>query len=410
MSSSQPTQLPKKQKFNSLVILTISLFLILVVLGGLYLYHPNFVLLQNKKSKNTTVTRNGDTKPNVSNTKVGWRPYSNSKFYYSFSYPSEYSLTESENLPEDILHQIVVENRDSSPSNRKYFTISVKKAINLKEEVKYQKWTVEGHILASLEKESGTAKDGLAGVQLDYEPMAETKGLQPLTIVILGYEDTSFTASTVNNYYSFVFQTNIDKLTYSQEKPTIADEIFSSFKQLSREPVIKTDTVERFSISSNSSANKTGWKTYTEKTHGFTIKLPSDWTVNTSRDDYDVQTVILKGPTKWVNGGGGIQYPELNIGSMFIYSTSGAICANQSCDKIGTLTATINEREFSTPILRGSSVYQNNNTSFFDFYRLDFFQLNNLISKPTVTAQFGTIEQGQTIADIISTIIPKDVN
>ena len=276
----------------------------------------------------------------------------------------------------------------------------------MEEEVKYEKWTVEGHILASLEKESKTAKDGLAGVQLDYEPMAETKGLQSsFTIVILGYEDTSFIASTVNDYYSFVLQTNIDKLTYSQEKPTIADEIFSSFKQLSRGPIIKNDTVERFSISSNSSANKTGWKTYTEKTHGFTIKFPSDWTVNTSKDDYDVQPLTLKGPTKWTNSGGGIQYPELNIGSTFIYSTSGAICANQSsCDKIGTLTATINGREFSTPILRGGSIYQNSKTSFFDFYRLDFFQLDSLKSKPVVTAQFGTVEQGQTIADIISTI------
>src|SRR3989338_4534575 len=184
--TSQSVQLPEKQKINFWAISTISLFLILVVLGGLYLYRLNFASLQNKKSVNTSVTKNEDLRPDISNTKDGWKTYNNSKFYYSFSYPSDYSLAESKNLPENILHQVFVESGDSNPSSRKNFIISVKKAVNLEEEIKYQRQTIEGHVLASLKKESRTAKDGLAGVQLDYEPMAETKGLQPFTIVILG--------------------------------------------------------------------------------------------------------------------------------------------------------------------------------------------------------------------------------
>lgn len=402
---SQPVQVPEKQKFNFWAISAISLFLILLVVGGLYFYRLNSTSLQNKKSVDTVVTKSKGGRPDISSTKTGWKTYNNSKFYYSFSYPSGYSLTESKNLPENILQQVVVESASSDPSNRKNFIISVKKAVNLEKEVKYQKQTIEGHILASLKEESKTAKDGLAGVQLYYEPMAGSEGLMPFTIVVLGYEDISFIASTINDYYSFVLKTNIDKLTYSQETPTIADEIFSTFKQLSRGPVIKNDTVERFSISSNPSVNESGWKTYTEKTHGFTIEFPSDWSVSISKDDYDVQTLTLKGSIKWTNSGGGVEYPELNIGSTFIYSTSGAICANESsCDKIGTLTAAISGIEFSTPILRLGSIYGDSKTSFFNSYRLDFFQLDSLKSKPVITAKFGTKEQGQIIADILSTI------
>lgn len=403
----QPVQVPQKPKFNLRVFSIISLFLILVVFSTIYLYRQNFNSLKNKKSVDTSVTENKVTGTNTSDTKVGWKAYNNPKFYYSFSYPSAYSLSESKNLPEDILQQVVIETNSDNPSNRKYFTISVKKAINLEEEVKNEKRSIEGHILVTLGKESRTAKDGLAGIQLDYEPIAGKEDLPPFTVIILGYEDTSFITSTINDYYSYVVQTNIDKLTYSQENPTLADEVFSTFKQLPRPPVQTESKIEFFSLSPSKTLDKSTWKTFTEKTHGFTIRFPSDWSTDTSKDDYGVQTLILSGPTKWINSGGGMNYPKLYIGSPFIYSSSGAICANQSCYKIGTLTVEINEKEFSTPILTGGSsgsIDKDIKSSLFYFYRLDFFKLNNLESKPVVTAEFGTKEQGQTIVDILSTI------
>ena len=88
--TSQPVQLPEKRKFNFWAISIISLFLILVVLGGLYLYRLNFTSLQNERPVNTAVTKNEDIRPDTSDTKAGWKTYSNPEFYYSFRYPSDY--------------------------------------------------------------------------------------------------------------------------------------------------------------------------------------------------------------------------------------------------------------------------------------------------------------------------------
>lgn len=400
-----PDKIPSQKKRLSLCSVLIIFLSLVTAVGFAY---QNFQLKKQNyqlRQKNTQPTRAPiPTTYPLSSLKT----YYNTQFFYQFNYPDEYTVKESENLPEDILQQVVVENSTTNPNNHKYITVSVKKAVKLDDEVAYQKHSIEGHILVYLAKETKTAKDGLDGVQLYYLPMNESENLRPFTILVLGYKDISFITRTVNDYYSYVIQSNIDQLIYGDKYPTQADQIFLNFKQLSRPPVVQNAKVDLFSVSSNDSVNQDGWKTYVDQSLGFTIKYPTDWSVNIRQDnDYydDIPTFTLQGPTRWITSAGGIHYPELNIGSMYIYSTSGALLANESsAPKIGTLNAKINGNSYSTPIHRVSTIYTNSKVAFFDGYRLDFVKLSSLRSKPWITAEFGTAEQGQTIADILSTI------
>lgn len=392
-----------KPKIKLLMLFIIFLFLFIFVV--LYFYIRKDNPTKNKKEIMAPINKQNEEIETTQINRSDWKTYNNKNFYYSFSYPPNYLLFEFKNPRKNILQLTVIDNSKFDPNERKYFNFSVKKIVKLEDEIKAQKQYIKEHELVSLVNESRIAKDGLEGVQLDYEPMTGVHGLKPFTIIVLGYEDTSFLSSTIrDNFYTYILETNIDKITYSQDKPTIADEIFSTFKQLPKPPINTSDKIENFSLLPSNNLDKNTWKTYTNKTYGFTIKFPSNWSTETYIDDYGIDTLTLKGPTRWIDSRGNINYPRLNIGSFTIYSTSGSICSGNACDEIGTSTMTINGEKFTTPILRGGSIYQNNENSLFDFYRLDFFELNKIKSKPVVTAEFGTKEQGQEIIDILSTI------
>ncbi|MEK7517145.1 MAG: hypothetical protein AAB583_01235 [Patescibacteria group bacterium] len=144
------------------------------------------------------------------------------------------------------------------------------------------------------------------------------------------------------------------------------------------------------------------WKTYIDTTFPFSIKYPSTWSLKVTKDALDIPTINLRHTEDSSN----IYPTELFIGGPAVYSTSGAICANTTCEKNGSFTISIGSDVINTPIVQ---VMNKNEASYYRFQ----FGLPKIFQKklegyssptvPTVTANYYTPEDKNQIDQILST-------
>lgn len=154
-----------------------------------------------------------------------------------------------------------------------------------------------------------------------------------------------------------------------------------------------------------------GWKSYTDISYGYTIQYPLGWTLKQEKDREGNNSIrIVKDTTSKSTFSSRI-LPELYITVASPYSTSGAICANQSCiENHSSLEVIIKNQDFFIPITKGEVIKKGE--SQFDFYAFTFPIPNKKVSlqgysEPVplnVISSYKTSEEGQIISSIISTL------
>ncbi|MFH1408240.1 MAG: hypothetical protein ABIJ36_00225 [Patescibacteria group bacterium] len=148
-----------------------------------------------------------------------------------------------------------------------------------------------------------------------------------------------------------------------------------------------------------------GAKAY--QTSNFTFKYPLGWKVSTKQiGSYNSPTLELtKGSGEKIQGG--YELPQIWIGSFEIYSTSGAICANESyCEKVDKISFSIKGKNYSTDVFKRQLWEQGKFTGkyFYVFQIGSNSELGLLPSKPTITGQFETTAEKSEIESILSSI------
>ena len=153
---------------------------------------------------------------------------------------------------------------------------------------------------------------------------------------------------------------------------------------------------------SNSISND--WKSY--QTNNFSIKYPPEWEVSNLKAEYfDSPTLEFtkkSGKKMW----GGYELPQLWIGSSEIYSTSGAICANESyCEKVDRISFSVKGKKYSTDVFQrkiweGGKLTDN----YFNVFHVGINSGSDLNLSETVTGQYETIAEKSEIVNILSSI------
>jgi hypothetical protein len=149
-------------------------------------------------------------------------------------------------------------------------------------------------------------------------------------------------------------------------------------------------------------------KVTTYKTPNFSLNFPTDWKISTRQIEYyDFPTLEL---TK--TGGskmpGGYELPEVWIGSSEIYSTSGAICANEpECPKVDTISFTIKGENYSTDVFRRRQIWESGKFTGKYFYVFQIggqSELDSIPSKPVITGQYSNVFEKTEIETILSSL------
>lgn len=161
-------------------------------------------------------------------------------------------------------------------------------------------------------------------------------------------------------------------------------------------------------LSVNSKAptgNATVLKAY--NSGNFALKYPSNWKVSTRQIEYyDFPTLELTktGGSKMT---GGYELPEVWIGSFEIYSTSGAICANEpECPKVDKITFTIKGKSYSTDVVQ-QQIWESGKFTGKYFYVFQIgsqSELDAIPSKPVITGQYSSVSEKTEIETILSSI------
>lgn len=151
--------------------------------------------------------------------------------------------------------------------------------------------------------------------------------------------------------------------------------------------------------------NATILKTY--NSGNFTLKYPSNWKVSTRQIEYyDFPTLELTktGGSKMT---GGYELPEVWIGSFKIYSTSGAICANEpECPKVDTISFTTKGKNYTTDVFR-RQIWESGKFTGKYFYVFQIgsqSELDSIPSKPVITGQYSSVSEKTEIETILSSI------
>lgn len=137
------------------------------------------------------------------------------------------------------------------------------------------------------------------------------------------------------------------------------------------------------------------WRTYTNSEIGFSIRLPQSWKIKKTEKVDGVQTVWLYSNSLYKTSST-VKNFEIIIGSQFVYSTSGALCANQACEKEIPFEVNIDGRTYSTQVIKASFGTEKR----FERYSFQIEQKGNL---PYVTGTYFTKEEQKEIIQILST-------
>lgn len=169
------------------------------------------------------------------------------------------------------------------------------------------------------------------------------------------------------------------------------------------EDYILVDSINVATSISKTTADE--WKSY--QTNNFSVKFPFSWKISTRQIEYyDFPTLEL---TK-IEGKkmfSGYELPEIWIGSFEIYSTSGAICADESyCEKAGKLSFSIKGKNYSTDVFK-KQIWESGKFTGKYFYIFQIgsqSELDSIPSKPSITGQYETPAEKIEIENILSSI------
>lgn len=353
-----------KPKINDLVIGAIILIGIIVLgFGGYYLSKQSS--LNNFYQDQITVPQaktNNDATTN-------WKTYTGASV--SFKYPGDWAIDDRNNYsPETLvafLYKLTI--RFSVSEIQNYNTLTGKPFASLKEYLGYSPSSniVENTVINGRPAIIQSGGDGghLAFFQ---------------TVVILSPNNKSIITLTSENF----------------ETPGKIDselvQILSTFKFLS-------DSAPTSTILSN--------KLTTYKTANFSIEFPQDWKVSTKQIEYYDSPTLELTKTSGTKTAGVYELPEVWIGSFEIYSTSGAICANEpECPKVDKITFTIIGKNYSTDVFR-RQIWESGKFTGKYFYVFQIgsqSELDSVPSKPTITGQYETAVEKLEIENILSSI------
>lgn len=151
------------------------------------------------------------------------------------------------------------------------------------------------------------------------------------------------------------------------------------------------------------------WLTYSDPKTQIEFKHPMDWKVQKEESDgadgYSYNIRVSKPESKakpWPDGNH--QIPELNIGTDYFYSSSGALCANSTCNYMGKINLTTkNSRGTADLVTKYYSPDPKHWEIYKEYYTAQFY-LGEEGNSPHATPIFENLRDGQTIIDIISTI------
>lgn len=157
------------------------------------------------------------------------------------------------------------------------------------------------------------------------------------------------------------------------------------------------------------SSIKENWLTYSDPKTQIKFKYPKDWKVQKEESDgadgYSYNIRVSKPDSKikpWPDGNH--QIPELNIGTDYFYSSSGALCANSTCNYMGKVNLVTKNKRGPVDLV---TKYYSPDPKHWEIYREYYtsqFYIGEEGNSPHVTPIFENLRDGQTIIDIISTI------
>jgi len=156
---------------------------------------------------------------------------------------------------------------------------------------------------------------------------------------------------------------------------------------------------------------KAGWKSYTDVAYGYTIQYPAGWTLKQEKDSEGDNRIRVVSDTASKATFSSRMLPELYITVANPYSTSGAVCANQSCTETPPpLEIKIKRQNLVIPITKGEVIKDGEKQ--FDFFAFTFPLPTKKVSlqgysEPVALnaiASYRTIEEGKIIASILSTL------
>ncbi len=183
--------------------------------------------------------------------------------------------------------------------------------------------------------------------------------------------------------------------------------------QSPKENIYPTHTTQPTVIPTVSKSDiKTGWKTYTDSLYDYTIKYPSEWILKQDKDfegDARIELVAANATALGVTR----KAPQIYISITSPFSTSGVAIANTPGGPAEPLEVYINGKQQSIPVTGVGSGKE------FDFYTFRFPLPGKKVTTPrfkdpvsliptmvslNVIASYKTVEEAQTISNILSTI------
>lgn len=352
---SQFTQIPEKPKIkNYWMISTVVLIILLVsvVTAGAYCL--------GKSNQTNTNSRQAVTKPSglipTINTTNGLT-FSDGT-HIQFEYPSSWKVGKFEHFPEMFTLQPVESFVPEAQSNSVLISIS-------------------NHCLNTQCLTVFNLDDMVKNIGAKIISQASAKNANGYK-VILSDEKTAY-----------VFIKGPDFVTVSSDKYiTVMDQLIPTLQLLT------SDSAEAGTSKTYNSGN-------------FTLKYPSNWKISTRQIEYyDFPTLELT-KTSGTKMAGGYELPQVWIGSFEIYSTSGAICANEPyCEKVDKISFSIKGKSYSTDVFKRQIWEQGKFTGkyFYVFQLGSQSELDSVPSKPTITGQYNSVTEKAEIESILSSI------
>lgn len=350
---SQSTQIPEKPKINYWIVSTIVLVILLVLAatgGSYYIY---------KISRSNITSRPTATAPSeITLTTTMTAQKFSDETHIQFEYPSSWKVGKFEHFPEMFTLQPAENFVPESQSNSILISIS-------------------NHCLNTQCLTVFNLDDMVKNMGAKIISQARAKNVD-------GYKVT-----LSDGKIGYMFIKGPDFVMLSTNKHMAEMEQIIPTLQL-----LASDSVEAGASKAYNSGN-------------FTLKYPSNWKVSTKQIEYYDSPTLELTKTSGTKTAGGYELPEIWIGSFEIYSTSGAICANEpECPKVDKITFTIKGKNYSTDVFR-RQIWESGKFTGKYFYVFQIgsqSELDSIPSKPTITGQYETTAEKSEIENILSSV------
>ncbi len=331
---------------------------ITLLIGGIVILGIGFTsgLLFNKNPYSTSQISSSPTLSVVPSPVVDptadWKTYSSEQFGFTIRYPTEWQVQESHNP----VKQAPYYGSKTSDS------------------VKFYSDTAYVQFFTGVEFETGNP----AQQRIRVEPMILSgKNLEKEIYSVSG-QKTETVKIVIKLPNSTPFR--VDAL-FQAADTNIINQILSTFTFLGQD---KT----------------TNWETYNDPNGVYQINFPNTWEIadTTSLDFYNHPTIFIRTKTPIY---GKYSKLEIVIGSPIWYSTSGALCANKTCENLRPLSIQANNQTFQAELVKASI----GDPLIFDYFRFRFFTgtPNQFDQYPNIMATYFNEDQLSVIKSILST-------